>query len=41
MYMTLEWYTNGISGKQFELFQYYKNCCINFSVLKADDEIKS
>ena len=41
MYMTLEWYTNSISGKNLNCSfeRCSKNCYINFSVLKADDEI--
>ena len=41
MYMTLEWYTNSISGKNLNCSfeRCCKNCYINFSVLKADDEI--
>ena len=37
MYMALEWHSK---REKFELFPCYKNCYINFSVLKTDDEIK-
>ena len=42
MDMMLEWHTNGISEKNSNcsIRKCCKNCYINFSVLKADNEIK-